>query len=113
MHSSRFFFGEGGRRSARAIGEDNPTHWTTDRRSKVTVKEQKLPKFDYYLDESDADVVVLRRQDGSFVAVFSAAGATRESFVEAAQEDYRALLEEHARSGERADGADEEQERDA
>ncbi len=30
-----------------------------------------LPKFDYYLDESDPDVVILRRQDGAFVAAFS------------------------------------------
>ena len=36
--------------------------------------EEKLPKFDYYLDESDPDIVVLRRQDGSFVAAFSARG---------------------------------------
>ena len=36
-----------------------------------------LPKFDYHLDESDPDVLVLRRQDGSFVAAFSACGATR------------------------------------
>ena len=73
------------------------------------MKEPKLPKFDYYLDESDPDVVVLRRQDGSFVAAFSAMGVTKESIVEAAQEDYRALLEERARS---VVGA-EEQERDA
>ncbi len=33
-----------------------------------------LPKFDYHLDESDPDVAVLRRQDGSFVAAFSAGG---------------------------------------
>jgi hypothetical protein len=51
-----------------------------------------LPKFDYYLDESDPDVVILRRQDGSFVAAFSAGGATREGIVEAAKEDYQALL---------------------
>jgi hypothetical protein len=57
-----------------------------------------LPKFDYYLDESDPDVVVLRRQDGAFVASFSASGATREGIVEAAQEDYRTLLREHGRS---------------
>jgi hypothetical protein len=31
-----------------------------------------LPKFGYYIDKSDPDVVVLRRQDGSFVAAFSA-----------------------------------------
>ncbi len=55
-----------------------------------------LPKFDYHLDESDADVLVLRRQDGSFVAAFSACGATRGGIVEAAKEDYRALLREHA-----------------
>ena len=55
-----------------------------------------LPKFDYHLDESDADVLVLRRQDGAFVAAFSARGATGEGIVEAAEEDYRALLREHA-----------------
>ena len=52
-----------------------------------------LPKFDYYLDESDPDIVVLRRQDGSFVAAFSARGATREGIVEAAKEDYVKLIE--------------------
>ena len=51
-----------------------------------------LPKFDYYLDESDPDIVVLRRQDGRFVAAFSARGATREGVAEAAKEDYRKLL---------------------
>ena len=54
--------------------------------------EEMLPKFDYYLDESDPDVVVLRRQDGAFVAAFSARGATPEGIVEAAKEDYRKLL---------------------
>jgi len=54
--------------------------------------EEMLPKFDYYLDESDPDIVVLRRQDGAFVAAFSALGATREGLVEAAKEDYRKLL---------------------
>jgi hypothetical protein len=57
-----------------------------------------LPKFYYYLDESDPDIVVLRRQDGSFVAAFSAQGATRESIVEAAKEDYRKLTEANAES---------------
>jgi two-component system, NtrC family, sensor kinase len=37
-------------------------------------------------------VVVLRRQDGAFVAAFSALGATTEGIVEAAKEDYRQLL---------------------
>ena len=57
-----------------------------------------LPKFDYYLDESDPDVLVLRRQDGSFVAAFSARGATKEGVIEATREDYSALLEEHSGS---------------
>jgi hypothetical protein len=59
--------------------------------------EEKLPKFDYYLDESDPDIVVLRRQDGSFVATFSARGATREGIVEAAREDYKKLTEANAK----------------
>jgi hypothetical protein len=54
--------------------------------------EEMLPKFDYYLDESDPDVVVLRRQDGAFVAAFSARGVTTEGILEAAKEDYRQLL---------------------
>ena len=54
-----------------------------------------FPKFDDHLDESDPDIVVLRRQDGAFVAAFSAAGATREGLVEAAKEDYRYLLQAH------------------
>ncbi len=57
--------------------------------------EEMLPKFDYHLDESDPDVVVLRRQDGSFVTAFSARGVTKESIVEAARENYRTLLEKH------------------
>ena len=52
-----------------------------------------LPKFDYYIDQSDPDIVVLRRHDGSFVAAFSARGATREDIVEAAKEDYGKLIE--------------------
>jgi hypothetical protein len=68
----------------------------------VVVEETKLPKFDYYLDESDSDIVVLRRQDGTFVGAFSARGYTKEGIVEAAEEDYRALLEVHKRSDDRA-----------
>ena len=64
-----------------------------------------LPKFDYYLDESDPDVLVLRRQDGTFVAAFSAQGASREGIVEAAKEDYYALLLTRVpRKGRRASG---------
>ena len=71
----------------------------------VTKEEQLFPKFDYYIDESDPDVVVLRRQGGSFVAAFSARGATREGIVEAAKEDYVKLIEANAESlGLREDG---------
>ena len=61
--------------------------------------ELKFPAFSYYLDESDPDVVVLRRQDGSFVEAFSASGVTKESIAEAAEEDYQALTREHSASG--------------
>jgi hypothetical protein len=54
--------------------------------------EEMFPKIDYYLDESDPDVVILRRQDGRFVGAFSARGATKEGILEAAKEDYRKLL---------------------
>jgi len=57
-----------------------------------------LPEFYYYIDESDPDILLLRRQDGSFVAAFSAQGATREGIVEAAKEDYWKLIESHAES---------------
>jgi hypothetical protein len=52
-----------------------------------------LPIFNYYIDESDPDIVVLRRQDGAFVAAFSAHVVTRECILEAAKEDYGALVE--------------------
>jgi hypothetical protein len=55
-----------------------------------------LARFDYYLDNSDPDIVILRRQDGAFVAAFSARGATREGIVEAAKEDYGRLIEANA-----------------
>jgi hypothetical protein len=61
-------------------------------------KKEKLPKFDYYIDESDPDIIVLRRQDGSFAAAFSARGATREGMVEAAREDYGRVIEAYADS---------------
>ena len=56
--------------------------------------------FDYYLDDqSDPDVVILRRQDGSFVAAFSARGATEEGILEAAEEDRRELFQAHTSAG--------------
>jgi hypothetical protein len=64
----------------------------------VSKEEPLLPKFDYYIDESDPDILVLRRQDGAFAAAFSAQGATREGLVEAAKEDYWKLIEANAES---------------
>jgi hypothetical protein len=70
------------------------------------MKQLLLPKFDYYLDNSDPDIVILRRQDGAFVAAFSARGATTEGIVEAAKEDYGRLIEAPADLlGVRGDGA--------
>jgi hypothetical protein len=43
----------------------------------VSAEDLLFPKFDYHLDESDPDIVVSCRQDGTFVAAFSARGATR------------------------------------
>jgi hypothetical protein len=60
--------------------------------------EPLLPEFYYYIDESDPDILLLRRQDGSFVAAFSAQGATREGIVEAAKEDYWKMIEVNAES---------------
>jgi hypothetical protein len=60
-----------------------------------TVREIELPRH-YYLDESDPDIVVLHREDGSFVAAFSASGATREGITEAARDDYVALMRRSA-----------------
>jgi hypothetical protein len=68
------------------------------------VGEFLLPSFNYYLDKSDPDIAILRCQDGSFVAAFSASGATREGILEAAKEDYFELLRVHrAQLGEAAE----------
>jgi hypothetical protein len=74
------------------------TRYASHRRSQRGPKgmeEHKLPVWNYYLDESDPDILLLRRQDDSFVAAFSACGATREGIVEAAMEDYRAAIENY------------------
>lgn len=39
--------------------------------------------------DHDADLLILRRQDGSMVGAFSVRGATREDVEKAAYEDYR------------------------
>src|SRR5918997_4764783 len=59
------------------------------------MEDLQFPTFDYYLDKSDPDVVILRRQDGSFVAAFSARGATKQGILEAAKEDRRELIQAH------------------
>jgi hypothetical protein len=61
----------------------------------VGTEEEVFPVFEYHLDESDPDIVVLRRQDDTFVAAFSARGVTPEGIVEAAKEDYCELLRVH------------------
>ena len=67
----------------------------------LSKEELLFPSFGYLLDESDPDIVVLRRQDDAFVAAFSARGATREGIVEAAKEDYGELVQVHrAQQGE-------------
>ena len=62
---------------------------------KGATPESLFPKFDYYLDESDPDIVILRRQDDSFVAAFSARGVTKGGLIDAAKEDYRELVRIH------------------
>ena len=47
----------------------------------------RLPRG-YLLEECDADLLFLRRPDGSEAAVFSARGATREAIEAAAQADF-------------------------
>ena len=72
----------------------------------MSTEDIQFPKFDYHLDESDPDVVVLRRQDGAFVAAFSARGATDSSIVDAAREDYTELIRVYReRRGEAAGSA--------
>jgi hypothetical protein len=59
--------------------------------------EPSLLSRGYRLTQTDADVLVLCREDGSFVAAFSAWGATEQAIRRTAEED-RALEE---RPGER------------
>ena len=61
----------------------------------MSTEDLLLPSFEYHLDESDPDIMVLRRQDDAFVAAFSATGATREGILEAARGDYRELVRVH------------------
>jgi hypothetical protein len=63
----------------------------TGRRARHVKGRVELPRH-YFIDESDPDILILRRQDGTSVAAFSSSGATREGIVEAAMEDYQRLL---------------------
>jgi hypothetical protein len=56
------------------------------------MEEFTFSTFDHYLDRSDPDVLILRRKDGSFVAAFSARGATKGGIIEAVKEDRRELI---------------------
>jgi hypothetical protein len=62
--------------------------------TRVSTQDVLFPSFNYYLDDSDPDIWILRRQDDSFVAAYSARGATKESIIEAAREDYRQLIQD-------------------
>jgi hypothetical protein len=62
---------------------------------KAARQEFLFPSFNYYLDESGPDILILCRQDDSFVAAFSAGGATKEGIIEAAKEDYGELMQDH------------------
>jgi hypothetical protein len=55
--------------------------------------EPLLPKFDYYLDESNPNILLLHRQDGLFAAAVSTQGGTREGIVETTMEDYWKVIE--------------------
>ena len=63
---------------------------------KAVTQELLFPSFNYYLDESDPDIVILRRQDDSFAAAFSARGATKEGVIDAAKEDYSELMQDQS-----------------
>ena len=54
-----------------------------------------FPKFNYYLDECVPDIMILRCQDGSFVAAFNPDGVTKEGMIEAAKEDYWERIKDH------------------
>jgi hypothetical protein len=58
----------------------------------VSVNTRLPPLRNYFIDESDPDIVVLRREDASFVAAFSFQGATEEGILQAAKADYQAHL---------------------
>jgi PAS domain-containing protein len=76
------------------------TQFSRERTDMPELPPPSLPSS-YILDESDPDIVILRRSDGSFVAAFSALGYTTQAIIEAAQEDYRRLLARRLSGGEK------------
>jgi len=56
------------------------------------MEEPTFSTFGYYLDKSDPDVLILRGEDGAFVAAFGARGATEGGIIEAVKEDRRELV---------------------
>jgi hypothetical protein len=52
----------------------------------------------YAVDILDPDVLILRREDGSMVAAFSARGSTSESVRRAAEDDRRSIQQFVTRS---------------
>jgi hypothetical protein len=68
----------------------------------VRTQDLRFPSLDYCLDESDPDLIILRRQDDSFVAAFSARGATKEGIFEAAKKDHRQRIRDRWRLGGKA-----------
>ena len=69
-----------------------PSQLRGEKPVKSTTQEILFPKFNYYLDESDPDIVIMRRQDDSFVAAFNVRGVTKEGLIDAAKHDYRELV---------------------
>ena len=61
--------------------------------SGVSTQDVLVSSFNYYLADSDPDIWILRRQDDSFVAAYSARGETKNTIIEAAKEDYRQLIQ--------------------
>jgi hypothetical protein len=72
-----------------AEGASDCLHSRGDRTIREANRRMENAMFppDYHLDESDPNIIMLRRKDGTFVAAFSAQGATREGIIEAAMQD--------------------------
>lgn len=81
------------RRSTSEVENDTHRHRKDEEPGKQARRPTPWLLPGYVLDDSDPDLVILRRSDGSFVATFSAAGATREG-IRQALEDAEAMSPE-------------------